>query len=114
MQLHFPYGFGDREVRTDYQFLRWTRSLDQDQAFYLQFSPDHYDSDEDSRLLVSDWFGVDPSPVPLITDGEPDQNFSFNHFNVEGDRYNLELQHDLRPHDDLRLAWGAGYRWDRW
>ncbi len=114
VQMHFPYEFGDRELRTDYQFLRWTRSLDQDQAFFLQFSRDHYDSDEDSRLLVSDWFGVDPTLVPSITGGEPDQYFSFNHFNVEGDRYNLELQHDLRPRDDLRLAWGAGYRWDRW
>jgi iron complex outermembrane receptor protein len=101
----------EREVTSASAFARWTRARDADNSWYLQLSADHYDSDEDARKLVSEWFDVAPAVVPFLV-GEPDQRFSYNQFETRTNRIDVEFQHFLRPHADLRFAWGLGYRWD--
>ncbi len=112
VQLHFMFPPEERDVTTDYQFLRWTHSEGSEDSWYIQFSRDHYDTDENTRIRVSDWLGLTPGTVPQVLGGQPDQGISFNNFTAFSDRYDLEFQHFWSPASDLRLAWGAGYRWD--
>ncbi len=113
VKLRFSFPPVNRDVQSDYQFLRWTRSLDSRESWYLQLSRDHYhDIDGSTRGLVSSYLGIEPDLVPVLLDGRPDQSLSFNDFEVESSRYDLEFQQFLRPGDDLRLVWGLGYHWD--
>lgn len=112
-----------REVDSSTLFVRWTHAQGSNDAWQLQFNRSAYDSDEDARLLVSDWYspfdglftslGLTPGPdlVPLLI-GQPDQLFSYNQFETESLIYDVELQRSMSPHDTLRFTLGAGYRWE--
>jgi iron complex outermembrane receptor protein len=115
LQLHFDFPLDDRDVQTDYQFVRWTHAAGTDQSFYLQFTRDHYRTREDTRinlLQFSDWVGAPPSLVAFALPRLKNEPLSFNNFNGESDRYELEFQHFLKPLETFRLIWGAAYRWD--
>jgi iron complex outermembrane receptor protein len=115
LQLHFDFPMDDREVESDYQFIRWTHATGSDESFYLQFTRDHYETREDTRIdleAFGDWLGVPPALVALALGRPLESEVIFNNFNGESDRYAIELQHFLRPHPSTRLTWGAGYRWD--
>lgn len=109
----FPGFFpnAERDVNSQSLFARWTHAHGSDESWYLQVARDHYDTDEDARLLVSEWFQVPPFYVPLLL-GKPDQSFAYNQFEADSLRHDIEFQQFLAPRDDLRLAWGTGYRRD--
>lgn len=113
-QLHLDFDLDERDITTDYQFVRWTHAADSDQSFYVQFTRDHYDTREDSRVDLAQlgvWAGIPPGLAePLL--GPLEQQVSFNNFNGVSDRYELEFQHFSSPLEGLRLTWGAGYRWE--
>lgn len=112
--LQFEIPRDSRRVTSDYQFLRWTHATDSDRGFYVQFTRDHYDTREDTRVALealSAEAGVPPALAELLL-GPLDQTVAFNNFNGNSTRYELELRQSLRPLDDLRLTWGGGYRWE--
>lgn len=100
-----------RGVDSNALFLRWIHSPDKNHSWQFQFNRAAYDSDEDARLLVSDWFGVAPGAVPLIT-GQPDQLFSYNQFETDSLTHDIELEYTRIVNEKLRLSLGTGYRWE--
>jgi len=113
-----------REVDSNSLFVRWTHAQGSDDAWQLQFNRSAYDSDEDARLLVSDWyqpfsplferalgFGISPAVMPFVI-GSPDQLFAYNQFETDSLTHDVELQRTLMPREDLRLTLGVGYRWE--
>jgi len=113
-----------REVDSNSLFVRWTHAQGSDAAWQLQFNRSAYDSDEDARLLVSDWYqpfspsferalgiSITPAVVPLLIGG-PDQLFAYNQFETDSLTHDIELQRAMMPREDLRLTLGVGYRWE--
>ena len=104
----------DGQVNSHFQFLRWTRSLGMENAFYLQFyhnymdQHDHADVGPLSRLV-----DVSPLLIPFITGGHPDQVIDVAYADGVSERYDLELQHRKRLSQSLRVVWGGGARMDR-
>ena len=112
-EIGFEFEADDREVDTDYQFVRWTHLLSEDENVYLQLNRYDYRSDQDSRFLLSDWFEVDETVIPMFF-GVADQETSLNHFNVDARRYDLEFQHYKLASEQVQFTWGAGYRVDEY
>ncbi|MDH5501996.1 MAG: TonB-dependent receptor, partial [Gammaproteobacteria bacterium] len=100
-----------RDVESSSVFLRWTHTEDSDTAWQLQFNRSAYESDENARLLVSDWYDVAPEVVPFII-GQPDQYFSYNQFETDSLTHDIEIQRASLLGQQLRLTIGAGYRWE--
>jgi iron complex outermembrane receptor protein len=93
----------DRDSTTHYQQLRWRRALAGDEELSVHFYHNYWEAKNNFRTPPLDfsWFkdlGVIRVPVD---------------YDVEDDRYDLELQHTFSPAGDWRIVWGAGARLDR-
>ncbi len=91
----------DSETRASYVQLRWQHDLDAREAVALQLYHT-YGRNEEGYLTAPL-----PLPPPLGPAQVPVD------LTAREERYDLEAQHTLAPHPDVRLAWGAGARLDR-
>lgn len=83
---------------SQFQQLRWTRSLAGDQELYIQFY--HNQNREVNRYLSN--------PVPALGN----MQFPFDE-GTTAERYDIEFQHRLRPSDSTQLVWGLSTRKDK-
>lgn len=106
-------GFNEREYKNNYQLIRWTRNLKQDNELQLQFYHNRLAVTEQRELgPLSDILGIPSALVPVIL-GHPDEDIVTGLDNAISERSDLELQHKLHITSQQRLVWGAGARYDR-
>ena len=127
--IQLGYGTGARGLATDgsvtnphrdwdatshYQSIEWTRSLGPEEEISVHGYHNYYKAQDVHSLgLLSDILGVPPEWVPAILDGQPDQELIHAVYHGTAERYDLELQHLVRPGSNTRLVWGLGLRFDR-
>lgn len=112
-------GFNEREFKNNYQLIRWTRNLKQEDELRIQFYHNRLAVTEQRELgplseILARTLGV-PAAFISIPDilGHPDEDIVTGLDNAISERSDLELQHKLRITDAQRLVWGAGIRYDR-
>ena len=116
----------DKQVTSDYQFIKWRRALRDESDIQVQFYRNHYDSDDHFRDTLSHAFEATPAeiigllsfglgiaPADVIALYGPDPEASFGLFDYEGERYDLELQYTSPASGRLRAVIGAGLRLNR-
>jgi iron complex outermembrane receptor protein len=86
----------DTHDEHNYQQLRWTRNLPNDDQLYIQFYRNY-------QLIDDDFVDSDFLPPFKLLFG----------YGFKSLRYDLELQHTLNLASDKRLVWGLGSRLDR-
>ncbi|MBN1378052.1 MAG: TonB-dependent receptor [Gammaproteobacteria bacterium] len=91
-----------REVTSSYQQLRWRRSISQTDELSIQLFHQY----RDQKLEVV----TDPIDLSLFGLGVVTVPIDLN---ASEDRYDLELQHILRPAAPVQLVWGVGMRLDQ-
>jgi iron complex outermembrane receptor protein len=85
-----------QDVDTNYQQLRWRRTLGAEEELLINFYRDF--------RRASETYVVPAPPLPLPATVSED---------ITTERYDLELQHTLRATRTVRLVWGAEARLDR-
>lgn len=104
----------DKKVVSYYGFMQWTQVFSEDEEIRVQFYYNYYEQDDIFNTdLVSNILGVNPSDVPLIFNGQPDQFIQFGIFDGTTDRTDIEIQHYTKLKKNLRIVWGASVRQDR-
>jgi iron complex outermembrane receptor protein len=92
----------ERDVDSNFQQLRWRRSLGADEDLTVNLYHTYYDSSDTYPVT-----GTLPPPLPPVP-------FTSTFMeDLRSERFDLELQHTLKPARDLRLVWGAEARYDR-
>lgn len=92
-----------KEVVSDFELVRWRRSLDDHAEIQLQA---YHSRDKSEDPVVSD--NLQPLfPVPLLNPRIRVDN------EVTTERYDLEGQHTFAPSPSMRAVWGAGLRMDQ-
>ncbi|MEH6824233.1 MAG: TonB-dependent receptor [Motiliproteus sp.] len=97
----------DRRYSAHYQTLTWSRDLNDADNLRIQAHHNYFKGKMDQTLL-SETFGTD-----FLRLGIPDELFYPNLETGNTERFDLELQHQLRLLSDLRAVWGMGLRQDR-
>ncbi len=87
------FALRDTVNTSNFQQIKWIHTIDKDSEYSLHFFHNYKE--------LNDTLSVTIAPFNVISG-----------FSYESDRYELELQHLLKPAPDLRLAWGAGLRHD--
>ncbi|MEJ2611981.1 MAG: TonB-dependent receptor [Candidatus Thiodiazotropha sp.] len=130
----------DREVNTqyNYQSIEWNRVLSPENSINIQFYHNYYkvnDLYQTAKLseliianeelqnidesLRTDYFagllsgGAYDFDAFLQAMNMTDAPLLFSWIGLKSHRYDLELEHTLKPLDHLRIVWGAGARQDR-
>lgn len=86
-----------KQTYSQFQQVKWTRTLSADQEYSLQF---YHNQNKDINDYVS-------TPIPLL--GGASVLFDER---LTADRWDIEFQNILKPAQSLRLVWGAGARRD--
>jgi iron complex outermembrane receptor protein len=130
----------ERELSSkyNYQSLEWSHFLSPNSKLDIQFYHNYYEVDDiyqtptisEQIIANEDLQEYDESIRPdvfaaLISGGAydfesllealnmTDSPFVFSWIGLKSHRYDLEIEHTLKPADDLRIAWGFGARHDR-
>lgn len=107
-------GFQEREVETQYQLLRWQRTLASNNDLQVQFYHNRSEFDQLVNLgLLSDAFGVSPDVIPLIFPGQSDEVIVAGIDDALSERYDLEINRSFTPGAKARGVLGAAARFDR-
>ena len=102
----------EENVSSSFQQLRWKRVLSADEEINLQFYHNtHRASDTYQTDLLSRVFNTTPAAI-LATFGYPDQRINVIE-DTTSERFDVELFHTFRPHNDVRVVWGGELRLDR-
>ncbi len=105
-----PGGFRDVRFHSNHQYLQWQHRLAGGDIIRLKFfhnafmMNDRTDLGQLSTLIA---------PIPPAFIGQPDQAIFVGDQDHLTERYDLELNHTLRPFNTTRLVWGIGTRYDR-
>ncbi len=100
----------NREFDAGYQSLVWTRELERDGELRLQFYHHDYRINiEETR--ISELFGIAPPALSAL--GIPDELIPRTPEDGTTERYDLELQHQVRLGPEVRALWGAGVHLDQ-
>lgn len=104
----------ERGIDSYYGLLRWERTVSERHAFHVQLYNNHYRW-SDSYLFgpLSSYFEVPPERIPLMFDGQPDQEVAFGVFDGTAQRTDLEFQDVFLPNARWRVVLGGGLRVDR-
>lgn len=103
----------DKQVSSDYQFIRWRRTLPDEADVSLQLYRNGYDSQDNYRDLLSHAYGIPPALIPALIPGQTDQLASFGLYDYRGERYDMELQYTSPQRNRLQGVFGAGLRLNR-
>ncbi|MEE8379490.1 MAG: TonB-dependent receptor, partial [Gammaproteobacteria bacterium] len=88
----------DRKINDHFAQIRWAHQIDNDEEFSLQF---FYNAENKIEFFDVTTPDLAPIPVRVIADNT-----------VHGERYDLELQHNLSFNTNTRMVWGLGLRQD--
>jgi iron complex outermembrane receptor protein len=107
-------GFIVREVDSQYQLLRWKRTLSDNNELQVQFYHNRSEFDQLVNLgLISDALGVRPDVIPLIFPGQSDQVIVAGIDDALSERYDLEINRSFAPNSKARGIFGTAIRFDR-
>ncbi len=84
----------DITIDSNFQQIKWTRQVKQDESVSVQFYHNYYDSQDSYQFPFSIF-----TAVPIE--------------GYKTERYNIEFQHTLKPHKQWRIVWGAEARLDK-
>ena len=107
--------YRERDVESDYQYLKYAKELSVDEEFYIQFYRNHYyQTDEyDMGGPLSEIIGVPPDAIPILFPGQQDQILKFSFFDGTAERYDLEALYRKKYGNKFTAAIGLGARLDR-
>ncbi len=110
-----------REVESHFQQIKWERTFSADDSISIQFHHTLMDQSERSfsDLSIGEILfveGIAPSLAAaqayIASIGETDEPLLLD-FSTHEQRYEIELQHNLRLDQSKRMAWGMSVRHDR-
>ncbi len=104
----------EKEVESNFQQLRWTHSLNENEEVYIQYFYNDHNVDEIFEFdLTADEFGLTGQPQAIIDayNLDPVNQALFNSLKTR--RHDLEVQHTFVPNDQWRVAWGGSIRRDQ-
>ncbi|MDH5514270.1 MAG: TonB-dependent receptor [Gammaproteobacteria bacterium] len=103
----------EKDVTSQYAYLSWRRSREDDSDLRWQFYHNRYTSDDSYRDLLSNAYGVDPATIAFLLAGTPDQVVNLGLYDYEGERYDMEVQYTSPAADRFSMVLGAGIRLNR-
>lgn len=107
-------GYNTREFENNFQLIRWTRNQPDNNQFQFQLYHNRLETDELRELgPLSGLLGIPPEFIPLIFEGQQDQEITTGLEDTLSERYDLEFQQKLNLREKQRLVWGGGARYDR-
>ena len=106
-----PDEFVGTRFYSGYQSLQWRRTFNDGDELGAHFYHNSYRARGSAdRGLISTLLGVDPALVPIVLGGIEDQPFIEGLGSLASERYDFELEHQVRVNDRLRGIWGIGAR----
>ena len=106
-------GFNHRKFKNDFELVRWTHNITDDNEIRLQLYHNRLSVDELRKLdLLSNIEKISPALVPVLFNGRSDEEILFDLRGTQSDRTDLELQHRFSVGAHTRLVWGFGTRYD--
>ncbi|HAD08991.1 MAG TPA: hypothetical protein DCF62_05885 [Porticoccaceae bacterium] len=105
-----PDEFIGTRFYSGYQSLEWQHTFpDGDELSAHLYHNSLRVSGSANRGLISELLGVEPALIPLLI-GVEDQPFIEGLGSLASERYDFEIEHQLRINDELRGVWGVGAR----
>lgn len=114
----YPERNREKDIEYQFQQLRWTHSLSNQEELQIQYFHNYHKVDETKEYdLTAKEFGLDPNDpaqAPFVAAYNADPVHLALYNSLTTNRHDLEIQHTLVPNDNWRIVWGGSIRQDQW